>query len=89
MWHGKAEARREAPKALGDLSFKDLKATVEDVIVCGDLAVETGTFEQTLQRKSGEVITNRGKHLKAWRRQPDGSWRIVRNLGNDDAPLQR
>jgi ketosteroid isomerase-like protein len=89
MWRGKAEARREAPKALGDLSFKDAKETVEDVIVCGDLAVEVGTFEHTLQRKSGEVITNRGKNLKAWRRQPDGSWRIVRNLGNDDAPLQR
>ena len=89
MWRGKVEARREAPKALGDLSFKDLKERVEDVIVCGDLAVEVGTFEHTLQRKSGEAITNRGKNLKAWRRQADGSWRIVRNLGNDDAPPQR
>lgn len=88
IWRGKAEARREAPRVLGDLSFTDLKETVEDVTVCGDLAVEVATFEHTLQRKSGEVITNRGTSLKAWRLQPDGAWKIVRNLGNNDAPPQ-
>lgn len=62
--------------------------TVEDVVVCGDLGVEVATFEQTLQRESGEVITNSGRSLKSWRRQPDGAWKIVRNLGNNDPPPQ-
>jgi ketosteroid isomerase-like protein len=89
MWRGKVEARREAPKALGDLSFTNLEETVVDVIACGDLAVEVGTFRHTLRRANGEVVVGTGKNLKAWRRQPDGAWKIVRNLGNDDAPPQR
>lgn len=89
IWRGKAEARREAAKVLGDLSFTDFKETVEDVIVCGDLAVEVATFEQKLQGESGEVFTNSGRSLKAWRLQPDGAWKIVRNLGSNDAAPQR
>ena len=89
IWRGKAEARREAPKALGDLRFTDLEETIEDVIACGDLAVEVGRFKHTLRRANGELVVGTGKNLKAWRRQPDGAWKIVRNLGNDDAPARR
>ena len=89
MWRGKAEARREARTALGDLSFTDLEETVVDVIACGDLAVEVGRFKHTLRRANGEVVVGTGKNLKAWRRQPDGAWKIVRNLGNNDAAPQR
>jgi ketosteroid isomerase-like protein len=82
-WHGKAEAQREAPKVLGDLVFTDHKQTIDDMIVCGDLAVHTGTFEMKLRRKNGEEVTGRGRNLIVWKRQLDGAWRIVRNLGND------
>jgi ketosteroid isomerase-like protein len=89
MWRGKAEARREAPKALGDLSFKAIKETIDDLLVCGELAVVAGRFDIMMQRASGSEVRVTGKNLVVWRRQPDGSWKIVRNLGNDDARMER
>jgi ketosteroid isomerase-like protein len=89
MWRGKAEARREAPKALGDLSFTDMQETIDDLMVCGDLAVVAGRFAFTMRRASGETFKLTGKNLVVWRRQPDGAWKIVRNLGNNDAPAGR
>ena len=62
---------------------KDDLAAVEDRF---DLAVETGAYELTLQPKSGPVIQDKGKYLTVWKRQTDGSWRIVRDINNSDLP---
>ena len=61
-------------------------AKTEDVMVSGDMAVETGTYEWTLQPKKGKAIKDRGKYLTAWKRQADGSWKIVRDINNSDLP---
>ena len=88
-WRGKQEAQREAAKVLGDLLFTDHKQTTEDLLVCGDLAVQAGTFEHTLRTKDGSEVKSSGKNLIVWKRQANGGWRIVRNLGNDSPREQR
>jgi uncharacterized protein (TIGR02246 family) len=59
----------------------------EDVQVGGDLAVETGTFEWTFTPKGGKPAADKGKYLTVWRKQADGSWKIVRDINNSDLPV--
>jgi len=45
-----------------------------------DLVVEWGKGDLRLRRPDGAVQVRGGPYLTVWRRQPDGGWRIVRNL---------
>lgn len=58
----------------------------EDVQVAGDLAIETGRYEMTVTPKQGKAINDKGKYVTVWQRQPDGSWKIVRDISNSDLP---
>lgn len=89
MWRGKAEARRESAKVLENLSIIDHRQTTDDILVCGILAIQAGRCEHTLRRRNGEEFKNSGKNLIAWMRRRDGSWKIVRNLGNDERASAR
>ena len=68
--------------------IKDGKATTLDVMVAGDLALETGRYVMTVGLKGGKTMTDSGKYLTAWKRQPDGTWRIVRDINNSDLPAK-
>jgi ketosteroid isomerase-like protein len=56
-------------------------ATNTQVSAAGDLGYITGTYELTLA--SG---VEKGKYVTVWRKQPDGSWRVVEDIFNADAP---
>lgn len=73
---------------LTQFTLKDATVHTEDVMVSGDLAVETGTFEWTLVPKTaqGKEMTTKGKYLTVWKQQADGSWKIVRDINNADEP---
>ena len=58
----------------------------EDVQVAGDLAVETGRYEMTFTPKQGKAINDKGKYVTVWQRQPDGSWKVLRDISNSDLP---
>lgn len=88
-WRGRAEIDKGFTAFLGQTAFKEGGAKTEDVMLAGDLAVETGTFAWTLQSKSGTEIKDKGKYLTAWKRQTDGSWKIVRDINNSDLPLPK
>jgi len=87
-WRGRDGLDKGFSGFLSQVSFKDGAATTGDVMVAGDLAVETGTFVWTLQPKSGPEIKDRGKYLTVWKRQTDGSWKIVRDINNTDLPAK-
>ncbi len=46
----------------------------------GDLAVEMGAAEIHRQGANGALVVTGGGYLTVWRRQPDGGWKIHRNL---------
>ena len=52
----------------------------------GKSAIETGTFEWTLTPKSGAAMTDKGKYLTVWKKQADGTWKIIRDINNSDLP---
>jgi ketosteroid isomerase-like protein len=58
-----------------------------DVTVVGDWAIQRYTYLLTLTPKAGGQSTEeRGKGIHIFRRQPDGSWLIVQDIWNSDAP---
>ena len=61
----------------------------EDVRVVGDLAFARGTYTTKVTPKvpGAAVIDDKGKWLTAFRRQADGSWKIVVDIWNSDLPV--
>ena len=56
-----------------------------DVAKSGDIAYTAGNWQIPLADKRSnkrQIIT--GKYLTVWKRQKDGSWKVVADLGNQD-----
>jgi uncharacterized protein (TIGR02246 family) len=87
-WRGADAVRKGFAGMLSQVAVKDGHATTDDVMVAGDLALETGHYEWTLVPKGGKELKDKGKYLTAWKRQPDGSWKIVRDISNTDLPAK-
>lgn len=60
----------------------------QDVLVTGDYAIETLTYEMTLQPKKGKPFKDVGKGLTVFKKQPDGSYKAVRDIFNSDGPAK-
>ena len=80
--HGRAEMTRSLNAMMAQMTLKDPKFHIEDVLVGGDLAVETGTYEWTVQPKKGKAMPDKGSYVTIWQRQADGSWKIIRDISN-------
>lgn len=65
------------------LTWEPLQAEVSDAF---DLGYTHGTFESRFPGPNGELSVTTGKYLTVWRKQPDGSWKVAADIGNDDPP---
>jgi ketosteroid isomerase-like protein len=52
----------------------------------GDLGYTRGTYESGMQGTGGRAVVERGKWVSVWKRGTDGSWRIIVDISNTDAP---
>ncbi len=52
----------------------------DGVTVSGGLIYEWGRGWLAFSEKDGKRKVSSGPYLTVWRRQPDGSWAIIRNL---------
>ena len=50
--------------------------------VSGDLGYTYGTYEFRSKDKEGKLHTEYGKYTSIWKRQKDGSWKVVLDMGN-------
>jgi uncharacterized protein (TIGR02246 family) len=87
-WRGRDALRNGWAGMLSQGTLKDFSLRTDDVDVGGDLIVETGRYEMTLQPKTGKEIKDKGKYVVVWKRQPDGSLKIFRDVGNSDLPAK-
>ncbi len=58
--------------------------TMDEIFVDGDTAYESGSNMITLE--GATRVTLRGRYVTIWRRQPDGSWQVFRDIGNTPKP---
>jgi len=56
----------------------------------GDLAYPRGTYEMTMMPPGAKAaLTGTGKVIAVWRKQPDGSWLVLRVMWNSDLAAAR
>jgi uncharacterized protein (TIGR02246 family) len=72
----------ERQKTVMEAAGKGVKATVTtvDLWLDGDTAYETGKYSYKFQEK-GQPVTEEGRYVTVWRRQSDGSWKIISDMG--------
>jgi len=65
---------------------KTARADIADLVITGNLAYEWGTSEARFAPKPGGPEKRAGRYLTCWKKQPDGSWKIFRNLSLEAEP---
>lgn len=60
--------------------------TKVEVARSGDLAYDNGTYELTANDAKGKPVTEKGKYVTVWKKQPDGSWKVLCDIFNADHP---
>jgi ketosteroid isomerase-like protein len=64
--------------------------TPVETVVSGDWAYQRGTFTVAATPKAGGNTTRTAGHfLRIYRRQPDGAWRMIRDMFNSEQPPAR
>ena len=85
-WQGTDAISNGFKGFLSQMTITEFAVMPNQVVVGGDLAVETGGGEWTFQPKSGAPIKDKVKYVTVWKKQPDGSWKIIRDINNSDLP---
>jgi len=74
-------------KTMGFLDQKDNHLTWTpvgaDISSSGDLGYTYGTYE--FRSKDGKPTVDHGKYTSIWKKQKDGSWKVVLDMGNASA----
>ena len=71
--------------AAGDLTWK---ANNVGIARAGDLAYVSGAYQWKLHDASGKGFVDRGKYLTMWKKQADGSWKVLFDMFNSDLPAR-
>jgi ketosteroid isomerase-like protein len=59
----------------------------EETVIDGNLAYQRGTYVvEAMPKAGGDKRRVTGNFLRIYRRQPDGSWRMTRDMFNNDRP---
>jgi len=61
------------------LTWKPIGA---DISSSGDLGYTYGTFEFRSKDANGKPVVSHGKYTSIWKRQKDGTWKVVLDMGN-------
>jgi len=53
-----------------------------EVARSGDLAYEYGTYDFVTEEKKGKPHDEKGKYVTVWKKQADGTWKVVADIDN-------
>jgi ketosteroid isomerase-like protein len=56
-----------------------------DISASGDLGYTYGTYEFSALGKDGKPVVDHGKYTSIWKKQKDGSWKVVLDMGNSSS----
>ena len=52
----------------------------------GELGYTSGTYGFSIKDASGKTISDKGKYLTLWKKEADGSWKVLLDTYNSDQP---
>ena len=68
--------------------LKEFKLDIVSLEGRGDLAYEYGTYGTAAVPPGSSVpVTDKGKYVAVWKKQADGTWKIIRDIWNSDLPV--
>lgn len=71
-------------------SIREFKLTILALEGRNDLAYVHGAYQMTVTPPGdAEPVGDRGKYVEVWRKQRDGSWKVVLDIFNSDLPAPR
>jgi ketosteroid isomerase-like protein len=80
------QGRVNIAKTMGFLDDKNNQLTWvpvgADISASGDLGYTYGTYEFRSRDKDSKVVVDHGKYTSIWKKQKDGSWKVVLDMGN-------
>lgn len=57
-----------------------------EVAAAGDLGYTWGTSSVSWKDEKDSTHAEYGKYVSVWKRQADGTWRVILDIGNDNPP---
>jgi ketosteroid isomerase-like protein len=78
--------REAIVKAMGSgyiLKWEPRRAEVSN---SGDLGWTWGTYELHVKDAQGKALVRFGKYINVWRKDKDGNWRVIADMGNTSPP---
>ena len=57
-----------------------------EVARSGELGYTSGAYEMIFNDPSGKLISDKGKYVTVWKKQRDGSWKVLLDIFNSDLP---
>jgi ketosteroid isomerase-like protein len=76
----KEDMRKEPAWPEGtSLTWTPVKA---EMAASGDLGYTYGNYIYKARNKEGKIVTSYGKYMSVWKKQNDGSWKVVADMGN-------
>jgi ketosteroid isomerase-like protein len=80
------QGKENIAKTMGFLDDKNNHLTWTpvhaDMAASGDLGYTYGTYEFRSKDKDGKPTVEHGKYASIWKKQKDGSWKVVMDMGN-------
>jgi ketosteroid isomerase-like protein len=74
----------------GFFALPDLKISWHvdraDVARSGDLGYTSGAYELTFKDATGKPLSDKGKYVTVWKKQKDGTWKVLLDIFNSDLP---
>jgi ketosteroid isomerase-like protein len=84
---GYEEIQKAMHPAFSNPSFSlRWQPTKGDIMIPGVIGYTVGRWERSWKNKEGKLIKSTGTYTSVWKKQPDGSWKIVLDTGNPDGP---
>jgi uncharacterized protein (TIGR02246 family) len=86
---GKDAIRATFKDFLADPNFAlDIQTGKVEVAKSGDVAYSQGTYTFVSTGPKKKAVTEKGKYVEVYKKQADGSWKVIEDMNNADAPAK-
>jgi ketosteroid isomerase-like protein len=87
---GKAAIAKFIAKSFAIRNYKIAwHPTRAEVARSGELGYTSGTYRMSFKNESGKTVSDNGKYLMVWKKQPDGAWKVLFDMSSSDRPRDR